>query len=289
VLELTALSWNLFHGRDAPPDPRSKRNAWRLSRQPIDDGTYLNVNHSLMDEFAALISASSWSICLLQEAPPAWTHALARQSGGDAFRSLTSRNQFARITQGLARRRPDLLGSWEGGSNTTLVRPPWQVVPGSTRDLLLNPLSERGLGERRRMAFARLRGPENGDVCVANLHAGGGSRRATQRQVLRAAKAALEWASGSPLLFGGDFNLRPHTSPEPFRRLERELGFTAPTAVGAIDHLLARGLSTATPTRVWADEEREMSVPWQGGTRRIRLSDHAPIQAVFTIENPRMR
>ena len=61
------------------------------------------------------------------------------------FRTLTSRNQLALLTRPIARLRPDLMGSWEGGSNMILVRPPWRIVPGGTRSLLLNPLRERGL------------------------------------------------------------------------------------------------------------------------------------------------
>ena len=38
VTELTVLSWNLFHGRDAPPDPALQRAAWRLSGTPLDNG-----------------------------------------------------------------------------------------------------------------------------------------------------------------------------------------------------------------------------------------------------------
>src|SRR5687767_11187881 len=114
------MSWNLFHGRDFPPDVQRRRNAWRLSGVPIDTGSYLDVNYSLLEEFANVISASRWSICLLQEAPPAWAFTLALRSGAEVFCSPTSRNQFAPLTYWIANQRPDLLGSWEGGSNTTL-------------------------------------------------------------------------------------------------------------------------------------------------------------------------
>jgi endonuclease/exonuclease/phosphatase family metal-dependent hydrolase len=293
VFEFTVVSWNLFHGRDAPPGTGTATKAWRFSGKPIDNGSHLDVNRSLFEEFTAVITASPWSICLLQEAPPAWADTLAARSGADVFCSLTSRNQFAPLTRCIAHRRPDLLGSWEGGSNTTLVRPPWRIVPGSTRSLLLNPLRERGLRERRRMAFARLRRdgtvePDE-ELCVANLHAGQKSRARTERQVLRAAKAAMGWAGEAPLLVGGDFNLRPHTSPAVFEALKAQFGLADPAEPHAIDHLFVRNLRTVEPPHPWQAEQRELELAWAGGRRKIRLSDHAPVEAVFAIETPQMR
>jgi endonuclease/exonuclease/phosphatase family metal-dependent hydrolase len=292
VFEFTVLSWNLFHGRDHAPDQHSRKNAWRLSAKPIDTGSYLNVNRSLLDEFAAVISAAPWSICLLQEAPPSWAGALAARSGADVFCSLTSRNQFAPITRWIARRRPDLIGSWEGGSNTTLVRPPWRIVSDSTRSLLLNPLRERGLYERRRMAFVRLRSDDietGGDLFVANLHAGQKSPSRATRQLMRAAKAALDWATGAPLLFGGDFNLRPHLSPEVFERLEQEFSLGGRSGADAIDHVLAKGIRTVAPPRPWPAERRDIDIAWPAGKRRLRLSDHSPVEGVFAIDTEQMR
>ena len=60
------------------------------------------------------------------------------------------------------------MGSWEGGSNIMLVRPPWRIA-GAPRSLLLNPLPGRGLRERRWMSLVRLRDAGR-DLCVANLH-----------------------------------------------------------------------------------------------------------------------
>jgi endonuclease/exonuclease/phosphatase family metal-dependent hydrolase len=290
VVELRVLSWNLFHGRDAPAGQRSERNAWRLSGKPLDTGSYLDVNRSLLDEFAAVISAASWSIFLLQEAPPAWAQALAARSGADVFCSRTSRNQLEPLTRWIAERRPDLIGAWEGGSNTMLVRPPWLIVRGSTRSLVLNPLRERGLRERRRMEFARLRSEDSTELCVANLHAGQKSHPPrTARQIVRAAKAALEWAKGTPLVFGGDFNLRPGVSPDLFGRLQAEFGLAAPTGPDAIDHLLGKGMRIVAAPRQWPPERREIEVAWPAGKRRIRLSDHAPVESVFGLETEQMR
>ena len=60
--------------------------------------------------------------------------------------------------------------------------------------------------------------------------------------VLRAARAATEFAGAAPLLFGGDLNLRPAEQPAVFERLREDFGLGPPTGPKAIDHLLARGL-----------------------------------------------
>ena len=86
-------------------------------------------------------------------------------------------------------------------------------------------------------------------MCVANLHASAGLPAAAAVEVERAAERALDWAAGDPLVFGGDFNLRPRRTPEPFVALRERLGLRDPTASGAIDHLLVRGLEVIEPPR----------------------------------------
>jgi endonuclease/exonuclease/phosphatase family metal-dependent hydrolase len=280
--QLTFLSWNVFHGRDAPPDPVLDRKAWRLSATPLDNGTYLQVNQSLEKDFVEKIASASWSVCLLQEVPPAWMPRLARRCGAEVFRVLTARNQLACITRRVARWRPDLLGAWEGGANAILVRSPLRIVPGSRRSLLLSSNSERSLSERRRMMFARLRMNGGQEICVANLHASAAGRGHAEREVMRAAKAALEWSGGAPLVFGGDFNLRPASS-KVFEDLERDLGLTGSTDAKSIDHLLARGVEVVHRATRWPDARRDLEVSWRGGRRRIRLSDHSPIETTVGI------
>jgi hypothetical protein len=184
----------------------------------------------------------------------------------------------------MARWRPDLLGSWEGGSNLILVRAPWQIVQGSTRrTLLLSRLSGRGFSERRRMSFARLRLAAMGkreEICAANLHACAGAPAHAEGELRKAARTAVGWAGETPLLFGGDFNLRPRSS-KVFEELERHYGLTGATAPDAIDHLLSRGFERVRPAAKWPDERRELEVSWRSGKRKIRLSDHAPIDGVL--------
>jgi endonuclease/exonuclease/phosphatase family metal-dependent hydrolase len=287
ITKLTVLSWNVFHGRDAPPDPELHRAAWHLSATPIDNGTFLQVNQSLAREFAGVIASARWSVCLLQEVPPAWAPMLGRICGAHVHRTLTSRNQLACVTRLIGHWRPDLLGAWEGGSNMILVRPPLEIIRGSGRALLLNGLWQRMLAERRRMSFVRLRSSATREeLCVANLHASALGRAQAEREVRRAAGAAASWSRETPLVFGGDLNLMPRSS-KLFDELERELQLRGATAPNAIDHLLVRGLEVIRPATRWPDERRDLRVRWRGGTRAIRLSDHAPIEAL--LETPPMR
>jgi endonuclease/exonuclease/phosphatase family metal-dependent hydrolase len=259
-----ALSWNLFHGRDHPPDPSLNTLRSRLLGIAERNETHVQVNHSLRDEFAGLLAAGDWHLALLQEAPPRWLRALCRTAGADGVSALTARNGMAALRGWLADRNPDLLGSWEGGSNQLLVRPPWRIV--ETRRLWLTHHPEG-----RRMLWARLAAPAE-TLCVANLHAAAHDRAAAGRQVTRAAERAVEWAGGDPLVFGGDLNLRPATSPGVFDRLHERLGLGPPLAPASVDHLMVRGLELRSPPSALPAGARE--VPGPEG-RVIRLSDHA--------------
>jgi endonuclease/exonuclease/phosphatase family metal-dependent hydrolase len=286
--ELGVLCWNLFHGRDAPPNPRPFTLRSRLLEVTEHDRSHLQVNRLLLNEFADLIASTSWSLCLLQEVPPWWAEPLASRSGAVAHRVLTSRNQLAPLRRWLATLNADLVGSAQGGSNLTLVRPPWRV--SERRSLLLNPLPRRGLRERRRMGFL-LASLEGNRICVGNLHATAGSRAQAELDVLTAAEAAVSWADGRPLLLGGDSNLRPATA-RLFVELERRFGLASPTAgprSDAIDHLLVRGVDVVEAPARWPPERREVEASFDGGVRRLRLSDHAPVEALYRLRASSVR
>jgi endonuclease/exonuclease/phosphatase family metal-dependent hydrolase len=100
--------------------------------------------------------------------------------------------------------------------------------------------------------------------------------------VLRAAEAATEWAGDSPLLFGGDLNLRPAENPAAFEALRERFGLDGPTGPRAIDHLLTRGLELIEASTPWPPEQRELS----DHGLRLRLSDHTPVQARFKTGSP---
>jgi endonuclease/exonuclease/phosphatase family metal-dependent hydrolase len=280
------LSWNVFHGRDHPPDPALYTCRSKLFKTTERGAVYAQVNRSLLDEFASTIAGAEWSVCLLQEMPPAWAPAIARRAGAEPHLILTSRNQLGRLRRRLGRWNPDLLGSWEGGSNLVLVRPPWRI--GRRGAALLNPLPRRGLRERRWMALLAL-GARGAEVCVANLHASAGGGFQSEEDVRGAARIAIDFARDRPLVFGGDLNLRPRTSPL-FTELEQLFGLGAPTAPDAIDHILARGLTVHERPHRWPTERREL--PFQEPGRaplRLRLSDHDPIEATFTVTSPEVR
>ncbi|MBS1678980.1 MAG: endonuclease/exonuclease/phosphatase family protein [Actinobacteria bacterium] len=275
-MKITVLSWNLFHGRDFPPDPELRTWRSRFLRLDESNETHIQVNRDLTPEFATLLSSAAWDVAMLQECPPRFAGPLARASAAEYHRVLTSRNELGFWRALLARQNPDLMASGEGGSNTTLVR-----VPGK-----LGGIAERreleihaGEPERRAMAFTRTAS----GLCVANLHATNDRPKLASADVLRGARAASDWAGDAPLVFGGDLNLRPAEDPEVFERLAADFGLASPTTgPKKIDHVLVRGLEVDTAPVPWPPERRELSLDGKA----LRLSDHAPIEAVFTRGDP---
>ena len=136
------------------------------------------------------------------------------------------------------------------------------------------------------MGLARLTaGPDV--LCVANVHLSTGPRTQTERELNRAAAAAVAWTAGEPLLLGGDFNVRPWSSTV-YGDLKRRFGLEMATAPDAIDHLLVRGLRIVERPRPWVPAQRELQVQSAVGTRQLRLSDHAPVEATFVLDAARV-
>jgi endonuclease/exonuclease/phosphatase family metal-dependent hydrolase len=276
AMQIRALTWNLYHGRDFPPDPALWTRRSRWLRVPERNETHLQVNRSLFDSFAELLAGASWDVALLQECPPRWAARLGSRTDAGHHRVLTSRNSLTPLRRLGAWLNPDLIGSNEGGSNLTLVRRKAGTIV-ERRELVLRA----GPGpERRTMAFTRVRLAESPDreLCVANLHtsAGPALRALAEQEVMLAAERAVEWTGDAPLILGGDFNLRP-AETDVYDRLAERFGLREPTAPGSLDHLLGRGLAPVGPPRAWAPGEREVPA----GDRAIRLADHAPVEAVF--------
>jgi endonuclease/exonuclease/phosphatase family metal-dependent hydrolase len=287
-VEFTAVSWNLFHGRDFPPDPGLFTWRSRLLRVTERNDTHLQVNRDLASEFAAMLAGTEWDVALLQECPPRFAAPLAQACGATGHRVLTSRNSFGPLRALAARLNPDLIASGEGGSNLTLVRHPFRCAlspdneekahrNGGVVERRAMAIHEGG-PERRAMAFTRIAVGGRAHLCVANLHATNDRADLATADVLRAAEAAVSWAGDSPLLFGGDLNLRPGEDPGVFEELQKRFGLTGPTAPHAIDHLLVRGLETVKAPTTWTPERREL----QRDSLALRLSDHAPVQASFS-------
>jgi endonuclease/exonuclease/phosphatase family metal-dependent hydrolase len=266
-----AVTWNLFHGRDFPPNPAlfTVRSKWlRVTER---DATHVQVNRPLRAEFARVLGSVEWDVALLQEAPLRWGDALAGELGAESAIALTSRNFGAPVRALLAELNPDLTASSEGGSNQLLVRPPWHIEEVREHTMAVRP-------ERRRMLWARISGPDGAALAVANLHGSVDSVPGASAQVLEAAERAVDWAGPVPLLFGGDLNLRQTRQPQVFDELERRFELAPPTARDAIDHLLARGLDVAEAPRPAPPEARELDA---GDGRVLRLSDHAYVTSAL--------
>jgi endonuclease/exonuclease/phosphatase family metal-dependent hydrolase len=264
-VQIRAITWNVFHGRDRPPDPALRTRRSQLLRITERNATHVQVNRDLYPQFEALIAGTEWNVLLLQECPPRWTEPLASACRAEPHRVLTSRNWLPRLSAAIARFNPDLTGSWEGGSNLTLVR---GGTIAERRELVIRERRP----ERRTMAFTRL----GSGLCVANLHTTTNNPALASEEILLAAENATEWAGDAPLIFGGDLNLRPEQGST-FDQLAQRYGLRYPTAPDAIDHLLARGLELLEQARRWPPENRELA--WNG--LALRLSDHAPVAALF--------
>ena len=269
---MRVLSWNLFHGRDAPPDPGLHTWRSRLLRTAERNSTHVQVNRPLLAEFSSVLDREEWTIAFLQEAPPRWLRPLCRHTGASGASALTSRNLGAAARAWMADRNPDLIASNEGGSNQLLVRPPWRVA--ATRRLTLTLLPER-----RRMLWSRLERPDGKALAVANVHLSAGRRPSAERELRVAADQAVRWSGGLPLVFGGDLNLRPEQSAPAFAELAERHGLTGVTPGRAIDHLLTTGLEVLEPVRRLDPERHE--VPSGEAGLAIRLSDHAPVAGTF--------
>jgi endonuclease/exonuclease/phosphatase family metal-dependent hydrolase len=270
---MRVLSWNLYHGRDFPPDKALFTLRSRLLRVSERNATHVQVNRPLLDEFASWLAGREWDVALLQEAPPLWLRELGTRARANGVRVLTSRNALPPFQRALANLNPDLIASWEGGSNQLLVRAPGRILEHRGMTLTRRP-------ERRRMVWARVRLAGGEGVCFANLHASAGLPLKAAGELLAAARNAVDWSGRDPLVFGGDMNLRPARDPAPFAELRDSHGLGDPTGPHAIDHLLSRGLDVVEAPRTLPGEERELPQP---DGLRLRLSDHAPVIATYEV------
>jgi endonuclease/exonuclease/phosphatase family metal-dependent hydrolase len=264
MAHLAVLTWNLFHGRDHPP---------------AESAGHAAVNRVLRDEFSTVLAREPWDLALLQEAPPHWARDLAAAAGASGASVLTSRNAGAVVRRRLAAWNPDLIASGEGGSNQILARGGWRIA--ETRRLTLTVLPER-----RRLLWARLEHPDHGALTAATLHATAHDPAAAARDVVRAARAACSWSADLPLVFGGDLNLRMVELPDVFDSLRADLGLEGARPGHAIDHVLVRGLAAVSPPTALDAARRELGEP---DGRLLRLSDHAPVAATYSVGSRRPR
>jgi endonuclease/exonuclease/phosphatase family metal-dependent hydrolase len=221
---LRVLSWNLFHGRSVPPCGRD-----------------------LEGEFARALASWPWDVALLQEVPPWWPETLARAAGAEQRAALTSRNGLLWLRRAIATRRPDAIKSNGGGANAILSR---------SRLAEHRAVRLRTWPERRIAQLVKL---ETGLV-VANFHASARVPLAEQ-ELARLWDLALGLADGSPLILGGDLNLRAPRAPDAAAHVAR----------CHVDHIFVRGLAP-----VGQAQALHRRVALDG--RSVELSDHAPLR-----------
>jgi endonuclease/exonuclease/phosphatase family metal-dependent hydrolase len=169
---MRVLTWNLFHGRSQPEQPRS-----------------------LLPEFRDRIAAWPWDVALLQEVPPWWGPALGRAAHAHARTAPTSRNWLLPLRRFVAERRPDLIKSNGGGSNVILVR--GQRIREHRVRLL------RWWPERRVVHAVLL----DDGIWVANIHAQANPKPLARADMALAGRTLLAWAGDAPAVLGGDCNV----------------------------------------------------------------------------------
>ena len=204
---MLVLSWNLFHGRAAPP---ARRN--------------------LYESFAAALGGWAWDVALLQECPPWWPAKLAAEFDLHERHVLTSRNAWLPLRRFLATRWPDVIKSNGGGCNAILLRGDDTATDHRFAVLRTHP-------ERR-----VVHGLRAGDTWIANLHAQVWSEERAQADAAAAAAHVLAWAGDAPVVLGGDFNTRtphpPGLTDLGGHKVDRVLarGWTAASPAKTLDH-----------------------------------------------------
>jgi hypothetical protein len=202
----------------------------------------------------------------------------------------------------LGSRNPDLWRSFEGNANVLLLAPGWQVLPGGVRSLGLSPPSAiaraslrarmgpaaalRWAAEGRRLILARVRSPAGAELAVASVHCQNGPDAAVVAELERVAGFVREALPPAlPLIVAGDLNIGLGAGPAAGILARAGLA-EAPAEAGGralgIDHILHRGLEVVSPPRRWAESEREIAVSWRGLQRLVCLSDHDPVEAVYS-------
>ena len=248
---LLIRSWNLFHGRTAPP-----------------------ARHAYLEEMVSLATADQPDMLCLQELPAWAIRHLEDWSGMTAVADVACKPW---LPGALAKMVTDLhhgffRAAFAGQANATLLAPQLRVLE-HTR-LVLNPRPLVGVlprlpfvRERRVCQVVRIELTNKSTVLVGNLHTSN-DRAAADAELLRAA-AFLEAVAREreSVVLAGDFNLRPAQSSALAQLTSSQWGFSAPG--DGIDHVLVRGVS-ASPLETWPLERRS-----QNG--RV-LSDHAPVE-----------
>jgi endonuclease/exonuclease/phosphatase family metal-dependent hydrolase len=250
---LTALTWNLFHGRSQPP-----------------------LQADLLPAFAGALAERDWDVAALQEVPTWWPAQLGRRTGASVRMVRTSlvRATFAPLQAEIHRRDPERIGVRGAGVNALLIRPSAGTITAHRTATL------RWLPQRRTVHGIQLRQADGSSLWVVNVHAHNRPQGAAERDVDLALTHARRWASATPGLAGtppaptaapgralvlGDLNLKLTEA----RSAAGRAGFTL-LAGSHVDHMLGLGLELAGESTI----DRVQLRP--GGPA---LSDHRLVQA----------
>ena len=274
---IRALTWNLFHGRDYPPDPALLTLALaaaaddRARTRPTCRSTATSATSS-----PAMLGGADWDVALLQECPPRWARGARRRAAAPRrTASLTSRNSLAPAAAARSR-------AAQPGPDR-LLRGRLEPDPRPRRQI---DRAARARARPRAAARAAddglhpaLDGPATRSASPTCTPAPGRPARHAEREVLAAAeRARASGPAATPLIFGGDLNLRPREHRRLRRARASASASRAPTAPGRRSTTCSRAgsRSSSAPRR----GRRAARGPPSGGLA-IRLSDHAPVQARF--------
>jgi len=299
--DLRVLTWNLFHGRDGAPGPTL---ASTLLRRPVRGAGHTHLNRRWHREMAAVIRGLEPDVAALQEVSPTAVDDIAGAAGmAPAWALMRPLVGSVGFRGRLAAHNPDLWRTLEGTANVLLVRPPWEIVPGSVRRLRQNPPGVvAGAAQRlrlpprealhwflepRTLVAARLRAPGTSTVTVASVHLHNSLVwEVIAVEARRAARFVVGGAPpGEPVVVAGDLNAAGSRHPALRAFADAGLdggpGKDGPGGPITIDHILSAGLEPVSGPQRLAPSVREITVERNGRRELVLLSDHDPVEAVF--------
>jgi endonuclease/exonuclease/phosphatase family metal-dependent hydrolase len=292
-VELTVLTWNIFHARDGHPGARADRRSTACGT-PVEGAGALHLNRKLDMPMARVIARVAPDIAALQEVPTAAVIGLARRTGMSALWVTTGPAIGPRGPRDrLARANPDLWRSREGNANVLLIGPRLRAIPGTGLARTLNDLGTMAatlnrarppwreaahwLVERRGIVAATLSADGGPALHVGCVHLHNSFVPDLARAEARRAAAAMDGPAATPAgLILGDLNARPgHAAHAALLAA----GWDDAASGDGIDRILHRGVDVIAPPRPLPDGERTVLAPHRGRWHPVLLSDHAPVVA----------
>jgi endonuclease/exonuclease/phosphatase (EEP) superfamily protein YafD len=141
--------------------------------------------------------------------------------------------------------------------------------------------------EPRRLVAARLRHPSGRTLTVASMHCHNSLVwELIAHEVRRVVPKVLERVPpDEPVLVAGDLNAAGRAHPAIVAL--QDLGLAEQTIDELVlDHIFHRHLEDVVPPRALDTDVREVPITWNGKPRRVVLSDHDLVEAVYRFEAP---